>query len=171
MSHNIEQETLMRRIRIALMVVMGGLVISGISVYPILLEVDLLNQWFGAGSFLNEYAPEVANFFTHIHVGVNYTDQHYSFLFYGLDWLGFAHIVIALAFIGPLRDPVRNQWVIEWGVLVCALAVPSIFIFGFMRDMPFFWSVIDGMFPLFAVVPLALAWYWSSELSANAIAE
>ena len=32
----------------------------------------------------------------------------YPFLFYGTDWLAFAHIVIGLAFIGPLRVPVRG---------------------------------------------------------------
>ena len=28
---------------------------------------------------------------------------------YGTDWLAFAHITIAVAFLGPLKDPVRNR--------------------------------------------------------------
>jgi len=37
----------------------------------------------------------------------------YPFIAYGTDWLAFAHFVIAIAFIGPWRDPVRNVWVVE----------------------------------------------------------
>jgi len=35
--------------------------------------------------------------------------RQYSFLAYGTDWLGFAHLVAALAFIGAWLDPVRNK--------------------------------------------------------------
>jgi hypothetical protein len=41
-------------------------------------------------------------------------NSRYPFLAYGYDWLAFAHLVIAVAFIGPLRDPVRNKWVMEF---------------------------------------------------------
>ena len=34
-----------------------------------------------------------------------------------LYWLAFAHIVIAIAFVGPPRDPVRNVWVIELALI------------------------------------------------------
>ncbi|SCF41963.1 hypothetical protein [Micromonospora mirobrigensis] len=34
-------------------------------------------------------------------------------MLYGTDWLAFAHLVLAVAFWGPLRDPVRNVWVVQ----------------------------------------------------------
>ena len=33
-------------------------------------------------------------------------------------------LVIAIVFIGPLRDPVKNVWVVEFGMIACALVVP-----------------------------------------------
>jgi hypothetical protein len=75
---------------------------------------------------------------------------------YGTDWLAFAHIVIAVAFIGPLRDPVRNIWVIEFGMIACALVIPLALIFGPLRGIPFFWRLIDCSFGIIGFVPLWL---------------
>ena len=65
---------------------------------------------------------------------------------YGYDWLAFAHFVLAILFIGPYRDPVRNIWVIQFGMIACALVIPFAFIAGFYRGIPVGWSVIDCMF-------------------------
>jgi hypothetical protein len=59
---------------------------------------------------------------------------------YGTDWLAFAHLVIAVAFWGPLRDPVRNIWVIEWGMIACVGIVPLALFAGPVRDIPLWWS-------------------------------
>jgi len=171
MSYVYEHQQLLYRIRAALMVVMIGLVGSGLTTFPVVWEVGLLNQWFGGTSVFSNYAPDIAKFVSHIHEGVIYTDNHYPFLFYGLDWLGFAHIAIALVFVGVLRDPVRNQWVIEWAVMICLLVVPAIFAFGVARSMPIFWSFVDGMFPLMALIPLCLAWYWTRAMSVLSVSE
>jgi hypothetical protein len=37
------------------------------------------------------------------------TSDKHPFLFYGFDWLALAHLVIALLFFGPYRDPIRNK--------------------------------------------------------------
>jgi hypothetical protein len=65
---------------------------------------------------------------------------------YGTDWLAFAHLVIAVAFIGPLRDPVRNIWVIEFGLIACVAVFPLAFIAGSVRGIPFYWQLIDCSF-------------------------
>jgi hypothetical protein len=52
-------------------------------------------------------------------IGIRHTSKDYPFLFYGYDWLAFAHFVLAILFIGPLRDPVKNKWVIEFGIIAC----------------------------------------------------
>lgn len=167
MSHIHDYSYLIRRVRIALSVVVIGLIGSGLTTFPLLWEAELLNSWFGKATIFYDYLPAVSGFISHIHEGVIHTDQYYPFIFYGLDWLGFAHIAIALCFIGPLRDPVRNQWVIEWGILICLLAVPAIFYFGISHNMPFFWNFIDGIFPLLALIPLTIAWYLTKELTIN----
>ncbi|MFJ5307709.1 hypothetical protein [Streptomyces sp. NPDC088350] len=66
-------------------------------------------------------------------------DTDYPFLLHGTDRPAFAHLVIAVAFYGPCRDPVRNIWVVE---------------FGMIRGIPFWWTVIDMSFGVIGIVPL-----------------
>jgi hypothetical protein len=77
-------------------------------------------------------------------------------MLYGTDWLAFAHIVIAIAFIGPLRDPVKNLWVIEFGMIACILIIPWGIVFGSMRGIPPFWSLVDFSFGVFGFIPLKI---------------
>jgi hypothetical protein len=72
--------------------------------------------------------------------------------------LAFAHLVIALAFWGPLRDPVRNVWVVRFGILACAGIVPLALICGPVRGIPWFWSCVDLSFAVLGVVPLVFAY-------------
>ena len=67
-----------------------------------------------------------------------------------------AWIAIAVAFVGPLRDPVRNVWVITFGLIACALVVPYALVFGALRGIPFPWRLIDCAFGVFGFLPL---WY------------
>jgi len=83
---------------------------------------------------------------------------------YGTDWLAFAHLIIALLFIGPWRDPVRNAWVITWGLWACVLVVPLAFVCGAVRGIPFGWRLIDCSFGLFGFIPLWMARRYAREL-------
>jgi hypothetical protein len=85
---------------------------------------------------------------------LNETNARYPFLAYGTDWLAFGHFVIAIAFIGPWRDPVRNLWVIEFGMIACVLVVPFALVMGGVRDIPFGWRLIDCCFGVFGIIPL-----------------
>lgn len=80
----------------------------------------------------------------------------YPFLLYGTDWLAFAHIVIGMAFFGVLRDPVRNRWVVEWGLWCCLAVVLLAFGWAPVRGIPFFWRCVDASFGIIGAVPLAL---------------
>jgi hypothetical protein len=79
-------------------------------------------------------------------------------MFYGTDWLGFAHITIAISFIGPLRDPVKNIWGVEFGMIACLLLILLALICGPLRGIPFFWTLIDCSFGVFGIIPVALAY-------------
>lgn len=63
----------------------------------------------------------MAQWFFRVRDALVETNAKYPFLACGTDWLAFAHFVIAIAFIGPLRDPVKNIWVIEFGMIACML--------------------------------------------------
>jgi hypothetical protein len=91
----------------------------------------------GQGTWMQIIWPAMAAWISFVHAGILETFNAYPFLQYGTDWLAFAHIGFAVAFIGPLRDPVRNVWVIEFGMLACVLIVPTALILGGMRQIPF----------------------------------
>ena len=91
---------------------------------------------------------------TRVHEALVVGYGRYPFLAYGTDWLAFGHFVIALAFLGPLRDPVRNAWVLDWAMLACVLVVPFALLAGPIRGIPFGWRLIDCCFGVFGLVPL-----------------
>jgi hypothetical protein len=63
-------------------------------------------------------------------------------------------LVIAIAFIGPLRDPVRNKWVLVFGVIACLGVFPLALVAGAIRGIPLYWRAIDCSFGLFGAIPL-----------------
>jgi hypothetical protein len=69
-------------------------------------------------------------------------------------------------FIGPLRDPVRNVWVIEAGMIVCVVLIPWALLFGPLRGISFFWTLVDMSCGIFGLVPLAIARKAAKELEA-----
>ena len=68
--------------------------------------------------------------------------------------LAFAHIVLAVFFIGPLVDPVRNVWVLWAGLIACAGVLPLALICGPLRGIPFYWRLIDCSFGVVGALPL-----------------
>jgi hypothetical protein len=144
-------------IRGLLMFFIIGLVVSGVTAYPLVTEIVFLNNLIGTGTGMQDFWPGMAEWTSHVHAGITETDQKYPFLLYGTDWLAFAHLVIAVAFIGPLRDPVKNIWVIEFGMIACLMVIPEALITGPIRGIPFFWILIDCSFGLFGIIPLWFA--------------
>ena len=86
------------------------------------------------------------------------TNKQYPYLSYGTDWLAFAHLLLALLFIGPLNNPIKNIWIIEFGIIACLLVVPLAFIAGSIRNIPVFWRLIDCSFGLFGIIPLLICY-------------
>ena len=131
-----------RIIRTLIIVFMIATAWSGITAFPIQWELERVHH------FCSQHCPDsaVTLWINKVYEVVNETYSLYPFMAYGTDWLAFAHIVIALAFIGPLRDPVRNIWVIEWGMLASLLVFPLAFIAGPLREIPFFHQLIDCSF-------------------------
>jgi hypothetical protein len=150
-----DKAALTRRIRIWLVLFIVGLVVSGLTAFPLERELALLNHLLGvAPSVPASPEPGLHTWLRRVHEGLADTNQRYPFLAYGTDWLAFAHLVIAVAFLGPLRDPVRNKWVLTFGVIACAGVVPLALIAGYVRGIPFYWRLIDSSFGVCGVVPL-----------------
>lgn len=145
-----------RTIRLLLIFFMLALAASGLSAIPLQWEVGLLDKWFGTGSLMQPMWPSMAAWISRINLGVQAGYGQYPFLAYGTDWLALGHVAIAIAFIGPLRDPFKNVWVVEFGMIACVLVIPWAFVFGWLRGIPLFWRLIDMSFGMVGIVPL---WY------------
>src|SRR5512135_1431676 len=124
---------LQRRIRFLLIFFICALSLAGLTAIPLRWELALLNQWFGMNSFLSSILPSLAEWISRVNDSVQNGYGQYPLLAYGTDWLAFAHLAIAVAFIGPLRDPLRNIWIIEFGMIACLLILPWALIFGIVR--------------------------------------
>ena len=143
---------MLRRIRLLTAFFILGLFLSGATAIPLPQEVNWLVKVFDAPWLLQ------------VHAALDQTQSQFPFLFYGTDWLAFGHIVIAIAFIGAWRDPVRNRWLFNFGLIACALVVPYALIFGGLRGIPLWWRLIDCSFGVFGFIPLWLCRRWTDEL-------
>jgi hypothetical protein len=127
MTHN-NQVQKVRRLILFFMIMLA---LSGITAFPIETELHfLLTHFRSMPARLKEWIETV-------YAAVKSTNHQYPFLQYGYDWLAFAHLMIALFFIGPYRDPVKNVWVIEWGMIACACVLPLALICGRYVVSPF----------------------------------
>lgn len=141
-------------IRFWLGILIFGLLVSGATAIPLVSEVGFLHKVVQSRAV---FEGEIRQWIQSVYAGLLDTNARYPFLFYGTDWLAFGHFAIAIAFIGPLRDPVRNIWVIDFGILVCLLIIPYALVFGALRGIPLWWRLIDCSFGLFGLIPLVLA--------------
>ncbi len=65
--------------------------------------------------------------------------------------------MIGISLLGPLRDPVKNIWTVEFAMIACVLVIPLALICGPIRGIPWFWRLIDCSFGVFGLIPLVLA--------------
>ena len=154
---NLQDTRRLRYIRLLLGLFVVGLVLSGLTAFPLPCELRLLTSWFGERTTMAATFPGLAYWLSYVQEGLETAEREYPFLAYGTDWLAFAHLVIAIAFWGPLKDPVRNIWVLEFGMIACLLVIPLALICGPIRGIPFYWQLLDCSFGVFGLIPLAIA--------------
>ena len=155
---------LRKRVKFLLWFFIVGLVLSGLTAFPLKAEITFAERCFGEGTFMHDLWPAMAEWISILHRGIHQAHRDHPFLFYGTDWLAFAHIVIAIAFIGPLRDPVKNIWVVEFGMIACVLVIPLALICGPIRGIPFFWRLMDCAFGVIGIIPLWLARHYIKKI-------
>ncbi|WP_046369765.1 hypothetical protein [Flavihumibacter petaseus] len=137
-------------IRCWLLAFMCCLLLSGLTAYPIetLLSRAVSHQ---PAILLN---TKLSGWLQTTCDAVTATNRNYPFLAYGTDWLAFAHVLFTMLFIGPLIDPVRNKWVIQFGLIACAAIPVQVLFSGSVRHIPVYWQLIDCSFGLFGAIPL-----------------
>jgi hypothetical protein len=147
----------LRRIRLWLAIFIAGLIVSGITAFPLQTELGWIISVFERYP-MREIAEftRVLPWMKRVSEALSATNADYPFLAYGTDWLAFAHLVIAVAFVGPYTDPIRNKWVVTFGLIACAAVLPLALIAGPIRGIPLPWRLVDCSFGVFGAVPLLL---------------
>ncbi len=138
-----------RQIRHWIIFFMVALVLSGLTAIPLESELTFLSRLFAPKTPIGSWIDRVCT-------AIVTMNSQYPFLGYGYDWLAFAHFMLAILFIGPLKDPVRNKWVIEFGMIACLLIVPFAFAAGHYRGIPIAWRLIDCSFGVIGLIPLSI---------------
>jgi hypothetical protein len=153
-----------QRIKWGIILFIVLLCLSGITAFPLETEIMLLHRlpWYLSLPFLTEWIDKV-------YQGIKNTEDAYPFMAYGTDWLAFSHLVISVAFFGPLKDPIKNIWVIQFGRIACIMVFPLAFICGGIRGIPVWWQFIDCSFGVggFALLTYILHYIKILDLNTN----
>lgn len=140
--------------RLMLGVVVFGLLVSAVTIWPAVPELKLAVRLAWGNS---EPTGALHKFVLQAVDGLETANARYSFMLYAHDWLAFAHIVLAILFAGAMRDPVRNIWIVQCGLIMCALVPVLAGICIPLRGIPLCWFWIDAAFAPAAAIPLWIA--------------
>ena len=141
-------KTKLNTIKRLLLLFIVALFVSGLTAIPVDAQLSFLLKHLSAGTSLHLWIDKVL-------IAYREVNSNHPFLLYGYDWLAFAHFVLAILFIGPYKNPVKNIWVIEFGLIACALVIPYAFVAGHFRGIPIGWRLIDCSFGVFG---FAILW-------------
>src|SRR6266581_7190734 len=166
---NTRTTSTLRSFRWVLALFMLAVILSGITAFPLQRELEQVVALRGleraaladAGSGFDRWILTVRD-------GLRESYAIRPWLAYGTDWLAFAHIVIAVFFIGPFIDPLRNVWVLRAGLIACALVIPLALICGAVRQKPIGWRLVDCSFGIFGAIPLCYCLRLTRALESHA---
>lgn len=130
----------MKTIRIHLILFISLLAISGITAFPIQTEIDFMMN------HIDSFPPFLRDWIESLYHDIHNTP---SVMFYGTDWLAFAHIIIGLFFIPVYLNPEKYKINLQIGIAACFLVFPLAFVCGPIRNIPFFHQLIDCSFGVF----------------------
>lgn len=160
-------EPLLRRYRLSLGFFIVGLILSGLTAFPLLTEL----RWLG--SFLGIADPAayaqfmgLKHWIAHVWLALAQNEHDFPFMAYGTDWLAFGHLAIALFFIRPWFKPRESDWVLQCGLVCCAGVIPLAFVAGHVRGIPVYWRLIDSAFGVIGAVPLLYCLRVSRQMQA-----
>jgi hypothetical protein len=139
-----------------LLIVAFGLFVSGVTVWPAIAELKLAVRLMTLCN--SNPSGELHAFILKVIEGLEATNAKYPFLLYAHDWLAFAHIMLAILFAGAARDPVRNKWIVQCGLIMCASVPILAGICISIRELPGWWFWIDFAFAPGAALPLWIAY-------------
>jgi hypothetical protein len=151
-----EQKKVLRKIRVYLVIFFLGILFSLHTVMFVEVETAFFVKHFGQGTLTAEKLPFFSEWIENLHLSISETYKTYPVMAYCMDWLTYACVVFAMFIIGPIKDPIKNIWVIQVYMLGCILGMLLPFIVGPMREIPIFWRFLDGSFGLMGFIILLI---------------
>ncbi len=142
--------------RIWLVLFSAALIASGLTAIFAREGLRLLAPLYGQGSILASLWPSMAAWLSLVHQAVEETYDKYPFLAYGYDWLAFGHFIISIPFLMAVRDPLKQSWVMPYGISACIAVLPFALLFGALRGIPLFWRGVDTLFGVGGLVVLLI---------------
>lgn len=143
------------RFRFVLALFILGLVLSGVTAFPLLSEMKVVIHLLGLDQAVSATGYSGLSYWIlTVRFGLEDMYLRYPWIAYGTDWLAFGHIVIALFFIEPFRHPRESRPVLRVGIVACVMVVPLAFICGSVRGIPVHWRLIDCSFGILGALPL-----------------
>lgn len=144
--------------RVWLGIFVVGLILSGITAFPLQAEINWVCALLGVHPLTPlESLPPWKAWLATIQRGLDETYAKYPWIGYGTDWLAFGHLIIAMFFIGPWRDPIANRWVLHVGMVACFSVFVLAFVAGPIRGIPLAWRLIDCSFGILGALVLWMA--------------
>jgi hypothetical protein len=159
------QSRRLSRYRRVLALFIFGLVVSGLSAFPLAGEVSAFARFLGIrdpSAFANLEGLQYWTAF--VAFGLHQTYAHFPFFGYVSDWLGFGNLVIASFFFLPLVDPKRYRGVLNAGLLACAGVVVIALVCGAIREIPWGWRLVDCSFGVFGAIPLLYCLHLTDQM-------
>lgn len=151
----------LRRVRRWTVFFVVGLVLSGATALPIPTQLEWAVRVLGEDLDANGLVPDTAAAWLQtLRDGIRAAEAQAPFMFYGTDWLAFGHFAIAAAFVGALRDPLRNRWLFTYGMWICAAVPVWALLCGPVRGIPFWWRCVDASFGIVGFVPMWMCDRW-----------
>ena len=144
----------LRWIRGWLLVLMTACVLRGLAALPLVFELSVAYR---GVRYLGITQGPFHDSLREVYASLLHTQAQYPLLFYGSDMLAFGHWAIALALIGPFRDPQKNLGVIQAGILIAVLAIPGVLLAGALRGIPWWWRLLDVSFASGGLLALMMA--------------
>lgn len=159
---------LLLRFRLVLGFFVVGLILSGLTAFPLLTELRLLASWLGVANAA-DYAQlsGLQHWIARVLCALEQNQIQFPFLSYGTDWLAFGHLCIAVFFIRPLFKPIESDWVLQCGLVCCAGVIPLALIAGEFRGIPLYWRLIDCSFGVLGAIPLLYCLRINARMRAN----
>jgi len=155
----------MKLYRTSIIIFQLGLFVSGVTAFFIPQGISTVQK------IVHFIAPSLSVWLEYVSHGIHSTNQNFEFIYYGTDWLAFAHILFAILFIGPLIKPNENKWVLQFGIIACLLILPLAFFAGEVRDIPMIWRFLDMSFGIIGLAVLGLAFFQLPKLSSKYVSQ